>query len=434
MKHKVKPGEYRLLLVDGHNSHHTLAFLIYAREHNIIIICYPSHATHIYQGLDVVIFAVIKLYIGQERDEYYRKYKKPLEKANFLEIYTRAHIRALTSENVKAAFRATGVWPYNPNIVSIDMLAPSKESSSRSQLPVLVADPAVQVLANLFHTLAVINDKTKHTADSLENSDESDEEVHVNNERQDALLKAVDALSSTEIGHLVETTQTTHLHTIPTMPSQSNPRDNLPSIPANFVPASAREAMLLAALQEAQEQNTDLINRNTALRAANLLNETYCGNANAQLEAQAEKKKKKGKGVLAGNHARLLTGDEFTEALKEAEREKRKAEEAKKARGDALAEWEVAVAEWEKTEVERKRIKAKADADYKVVTAAWDEKKKRLGRSFKDPKPKKGTIPKKLRKPLQKDFLEGGNEVPQADVEVEQPTQESDSDEEEDDK
>ncbi|TFK17242.1 hypothetical protein FA15DRAFT_605491, partial [Coprinopsis marcescibilis] len=43
---------------DGHISHYSLGFLTYAHECNIVVIYYPSHTTHIYQGLDVVIFAV----------------------------------------------------------------------------------------------------------------------------------------------------------------------------------------------------------------------------------------------------------------------------------------------------------------------------------------------------------------------------------------
>ncbi|KIK26418.1 hypothetical protein PISMIDRAFT_38990, partial [Pisolithus microcarpus 441] len=38
-------GRTHLLLVDGHNSHYTLEFLNYAQEHNIQILCYPSHLT-----------------------------------------------------------------------------------------------------------------------------------------------------------------------------------------------------------------------------------------------------------------------------------------------------------------------------------------------------------------------------------------------------
>ena len=55
-------GRDRLLLVDGHNSHYTLGFLEYARANKIHVLCYPSHATHVDQGLDVVIFGPLKTY------------------------------------------------------------------------------------------------------------------------------------------------------------------------------------------------------------------------------------------------------------------------------------------------------------------------------------------------------------------------------------
>jgi hypothetical protein len=60
-------GEYRLLLVDGHVSHYTCVFLEYARTHQpILVLCYPSHATHVYQGLDVVVFSILKRYLSEE--------------------------------------------------------------------------------------------------------------------------------------------------------------------------------------------------------------------------------------------------------------------------------------------------------------------------------------------------------------------------------
>lgn len=53
-------GRRRLLLVDGHASHFTFSFLDYARWHNIHVLCYPSHGMHVFQGLDVVVFSVLK--------------------------------------------------------------------------------------------------------------------------------------------------------------------------------------------------------------------------------------------------------------------------------------------------------------------------------------------------------------------------------------
>ena len=53
-------GQYHLLVVDGHNSHYSLEFITFVHEHKIVVVCYPAHATHVLQGLDVVIFALLK--------------------------------------------------------------------------------------------------------------------------------------------------------------------------------------------------------------------------------------------------------------------------------------------------------------------------------------------------------------------------------------
>ncbi|KIK76196.1 hypothetical protein PAXRUDRAFT_18381 [Paxillus rubicundulus Ve08.2h10] len=58
---KVKANRQdHLLIVDGHNLHYTCAFLEYAWKNHIHVLCYPAHTTHVYQGLDVVVFAVLK--------------------------------------------------------------------------------------------------------------------------------------------------------------------------------------------------------------------------------------------------------------------------------------------------------------------------------------------------------------------------------------
>jgi len=82
---------YRLLLVDRHNSHYTRGFLEYARTHMILILCYPAHGTHVYQGLDVVVFSVVKHYWTVERDGWERVKGEKISKSNFLTVYGAAH-------------------------------------------------------------------------------------------------------------------------------------------------------------------------------------------------------------------------------------------------------------------------------------------------------------------------------------------------------
>jgi hypothetical protein len=117
----------RLLLVDGHNSHYTKDFLDYAWRHSIHVLCYPAHATHIYQGLDVVVFGPLKQFWTQERDKFESETGQKITKTNFISVYLCVHHRALTANTIKAAFRVTGVWPFNPSItvaqISVPMFA-----------------------------------------------------------------------------------------------------------------------------------------------------------------------------------------------------------------------------------------------------------------------------------------------------------------------
>ncbi|KIK74541.1 hypothetical protein PAXRUDRAFT_40352, partial [Paxillus rubicundulus Ve08.2h10] len=139
-------GQARLLLIDGHNSHYTKDFLEYACEHNIHVPCYPSHATHVYQGLDIVIFSPLKCSWTAKRDEYEASTRQKVIKSNFISVYSKAHREALTPENIHAAFCKTGVWPFNPNVVTAEMMAPSLETSSSGHLPLPQPSPVWAVM------------------------------------------------------------------------------------------------------------------------------------------------------------------------------------------------------------------------------------------------------------------------------------------------
>ncbi|RPD80572.1 DDE-domain-containing protein, partial [Lentinus tigrinus ALCF2SS1-7] len=141
-------GRRRLLLVDGHVSHYTFDFLDYARQNHIHILCYPSHSTHVYQGLDVVIFSVLKREWTTARGTFERQGRK-VDKSNFLSVYAEAHMKSLTPENIRKAFKKTGVVPFNPDVVTSAMMAPSVETSTRAPLPLPQASPVRAVAALL---------------------------------------------------------------------------------------------------------------------------------------------------------------------------------------------------------------------------------------------------------------------------------------------
>ncbi|XP_044717996.1 DDE superfamily endonuclease domain-containing protein [Hirsutella rhossiliensis] len=55
-KHAKSKGAWRLLLLDGHGSHHILDLIEYAEAHNIVLFALPPHLTHLLQPLDVVSY------------------------------------------------------------------------------------------------------------------------------------------------------------------------------------------------------------------------------------------------------------------------------------------------------------------------------------------------------------------------------------------
>jgi hypothetical protein len=55
-----KVGVYRLLILDGHESHLNQDVKDYCLEHKILTLCMPPHSSHVLQPLDVVCFSLLK--------------------------------------------------------------------------------------------------------------------------------------------------------------------------------------------------------------------------------------------------------------------------------------------------------------------------------------------------------------------------------------
>jgi hypothetical protein len=89
----------------------------------------------------VVVFAIVKRCLDDKRDCWERVTGEKMSKSIFLGIYGRAHVRALTPENIKSSFCKTGVWPFNLSVITLVMMAPSKESSCEGHLPIAPATP-----------------------------------------------------------------------------------------------------------------------------------------------------------------------------------------------------------------------------------------------------------------------------------------------------
>lgn len=143
-------GETRVLLMDGHSSHYTLELLEFARSNNIIILGYPPHCTHALQGLDVVCFARMKEAWKEEIRKFEELHGK-VTKGDFTEVFGKAFLIAFTEPTIRAAFEKTGVYPFNPEVITAEQLKPSEPTSIVGSLPIPMPSPVRAIMAAFNH-------------------------------------------------------------------------------------------------------------------------------------------------------------------------------------------------------------------------------------------------------------------------------------------
>ncbi|KIM31870.1 hypothetical protein M408DRAFT_36724, partial [Serendipita vermifera MAFF 305830] len=134
-------GRKRLLLLDGHRSHHTWDFLQKARSLGIICLGYPPHTTHVLQCLDVVGFSQFKRGWASLLFSRGQTSTAPVSKDNYLHLIEGPFLKAFTPSNIKAGFKKTGVCPFNSTVVTPSMMAPSIANSANALFPMPQTSP-----------------------------------------------------------------------------------------------------------------------------------------------------------------------------------------------------------------------------------------------------------------------------------------------------
>jgi hypothetical protein len=112
-----KLGVYRLLVLDGHESHHSDEFEEYCKTHQIITLCMPPHSSHILQPLDVGCFGPLKKSYGRQIEHLMRQQCTHVTKEDFIPAFRVAFEESLTESNIKGGFRGAGLIPFDPERV-----------------------------------------------------------------------------------------------------------------------------------------------------------------------------------------------------------------------------------------------------------------------------------------------------------------------------
>jgi DDE superfamily endonuclease len=145
-------GTYRLLILDGHDSHIAPEFDTFCTQNNIITLCMPAHASHILQPLDVGCFGALKTAYGTLVSDLARQRIFHVDKTDFLAMYIQAHTKIFTKDIIKNAFKATGIYPFNPGYV----------------LDTLITTPSLPSTGNGMPTSSPWNSSTPLTLQQLE--------------------------------------------------------------------------------------------------------------------------------------------------------------------------------------------------------------------------------------------------------------------------
>jgi hypothetical protein len=108
---KRQVGRYRLLLLDGHESHCTREFLTVCKDNMIIPYFLIPHTTHLAQPLDVVAFGVYKHYHSQEVTTAWRTGCTDFNRHEFLAVLESIRQKTFKSSTIHASFFEAGIWP-----------------------------------------------------------------------------------------------------------------------------------------------------------------------------------------------------------------------------------------------------------------------------------------------------------------------------------
>ena len=115
-----------LLILDGHLTHVSVDLVETAILEDITIVKLPPHVTDKLQPLDVTCFGPMKREWERTLNEWVNEHgpKNPMKKPNFVDMLSKIWHKCLSEENVKAGFRATGIYPVNRDRFPRDRLDP----------------------------------------------------------------------------------------------------------------------------------------------------------------------------------------------------------------------------------------------------------------------------------------------------------------------
>ena len=149
------PEEARLLIVNGQGSHATDEFIWECFSNKVYLLFMPDHTSHVLQPLDLTCFFPLK-------NEYRRLIadlaeitdSAPVGKLKFLRCYAKARIEGLKQANIKAGFRASGLYLIN-KVKALNNPHVLKAAEIAAQRKAVLSLPSSPEDLNIPHTVHI---------------------------------------------------------------------------------------------------------------------------------------------------------------------------------------------------------------------------------------------------------------------------------------
>ena len=114
-----------LILYDGHKRHVYLGLIEWVKRENILFIL-PPHCSHLLQSLDVSCFGPFENSWNAACHHYMRgSGGKLVTRHEVCRLACKVNLQTLTASNIKAAFKKSGLIPFNASVLPDSHVAPS---------------------------------------------------------------------------------------------------------------------------------------------------------------------------------------------------------------------------------------------------------------------------------------------------------------------
>ncbi|XP_063952094.1 uncharacterized protein LOC129254701 [Lytechinus pictus] len=152
IEHRRGPEEYAILLYDGHKSHIGIPLIEEARKNNIILFLLPPHTSHLLQPLDVGCFGPMKQHYNYQCASFLAEHPgEVVSRFSLTKLMSAAYLKSMTAKNLQAAFKKSGIYPYNRDAVDIVRVTqPSTVTCATAEVPEM-PEGSTPVQQMLFH-------------------------------------------------------------------------------------------------------------------------------------------------------------------------------------------------------------------------------------------------------------------------------------------